>query len=49
MVKESEIAHGHNLADQASTAAEKAIIVKQKMKSCKKKCKKAFDWFVIET
>lgn len=47
--KESKIAHGHNLAGQASTAAEKTAIAKQRIESCKKICKKALGRFATKT
>lgn len=48
-LKESEMAHRHNLAAQASTAAERAAIAKQRMEGCEKICRKALDRFSIET
>ena len=48
-LKESEKAHGHNLAGQASTAAERATIAKQWMEGYEKICRKALDRFAIET
>ena len=48
-LKESEKADGHNLAGQASTAAERAAIAKKRMEGCEKICRKALDRFAIET
>ena len=48
-LKESEKAHRHNLAGQASIAGERAAIAKQRMEDCKKICRKTLDRFAIET
>lgn len=37
-LKENEMTHGHNLASQANTSAERVAIAKQRMESCKKIC-----------
>ncbi len=46
-LKESEKAHGHSLAGQASTVPERAVIFKQRTEDCDKACKKALDTFAI--
>ena len=42
------MAHGHNPAGQASTAAERAAIAKQRIEDCEIICKNALDRFAIE-
>ena len=48
-LKESEKAYRYNSADQASTVAERAAIVKQRTADCEKACRKALDIFAIDT
>lgn len=43
------MAYKLNLAGQASIAAKKVIIAKQKMKGCTKICRKTLDRFAINT
>ena len=48
-LKESEKVYRHNSAGQASTTAERAVIVKQRTADCKKAYRKGLDTFAIDT